>query len=155
MNLRSTIALSLLLLALAACGDPSTSPAAGGPTTTTLDPETPVSSTPGDHPGGQPHPRVVEPRPGMADVHPIPWQRVSAAADDTTLKVHFTSGVEPCYVLDSVDVKYQAKKVIVTLQEGHEPQDEDTACIDLAEFKVTEVALDEPLDGRKVVDGAR
>lgn len=91
----------------------------------------------------------------MAGVRPIPWQKIKVGDDDRSLTVHFTSGVEPCYVLDHVDVDFQDEEVVVTLYEGHDPSDEDTACIELAEFKVTKVELDEPLGGRKLVDGAR
>jgi hypothetical protein len=149
-----------LVAALGACGSPSDPIDAGGEpaaTTTTLDPETPVSSTPGDDDGSQtkPHPRVVEPHPGQADLYPLRWQKIDVGEDDRTLAVHFTSGVEPCYVLDHVDVAYRTNEVEITLYEGHDPDDEDTACIEIAEFKVTKVHLEEPLGGRKLVDGAK
>jgi hypothetical protein len=155
----STLAV-VLAFSLAACGSPSESTdAAGGGsvTSTTLGPDTPVSSTPSDPGGGDQGsgPRVVEPQPGQADLHTIPWQKVKVGDDDRTLQVHFTSGVEPCYVLDHVDVDYRKTKVVVTLYEGHSPNDEDTACIEIAEFKVTKVQLSEPLGGREVKDGAK
>jgi hypothetical protein len=147
-------------LLVGACGSPSeSSDAAGGDsiTSTTLDPDTPVSSTPSDPGGGDQGsgPRVVEPQPGQADLHTIPWQRVDVGPDDRTLHIRFTSGVEPCYVLDHIDVDYRKTKVFVTLYEGHEPSDEDVACIEIAEFKITKVQLTEPLGGREVKDGAR
>ncbi|MEA2460451.1 MAG: hypothetical protein QOH90_628 [Actinomycetota bacterium] len=154
MQLRKVIALTVLAAALGACGNPTE--AASSAPTTTIDPDTPVSSTPGSDDGTQPSgPRHVEPKPGQADVRPIGWQKAAVGADDRTVTIHFTSGVEPCYVLDHIDVRYGAKRVEITLFEGHEPSDEDVACIEIAEFKVTEVQLDEPLAGRKLVDGAR
>ena len=45
----------------------------------------------------------VEPTPGMADVRARPFDR-AMLNDDGTVTILFTSGVEPCAVLDHVDV---------------------------------------------------
>lgn len=71
------------------------------------------------------------------------------------IDVYFWSGVEPCYVLDHVDLRYRRSAVVVTLHQGHDPRREDTVCIELAVEKVVRVDLNEPLRGRRIRDGAR
>lgn len=123
------------------------------------DPNVPVSA-PGD--GGTPpdvppeEPAVVEPRPGMADTSPRAFETVTIGDDDRTLTIEFWSGVEPCYVLDHVDVRYRPTTITVTLFEGHEPIDGDDGpvCIEIAMIKRVIVELDEAVDGREIVDGA-
>jgi hypothetical protein len=121
------------------------------------DPDTPVVGCPGDA-GHVPTPKSspVTPVPGMADVRAVGWDRVDVAGDDRTLTIHFWSGVEPCYVLDRVDVRYGDDAVTVTLFEGHDPSadDEDMVCIEIALAKSVTIALDEPLAGRDLIDGA-
>ena len=119
-------------------------------------PEEPVSSTPGD-PGDEPDPgpSYVEPQPGQENVMPIGWEKARLSEDGRRVRIVFWSGVEPCYVLDSVEVEYHSEKVVITLFQGSTPTDEDVACIDIALQKVTTVELDEPLRGRKLVDGGR
>jgi hypothetical protein len=145
---------TVALIVLVACGTPEE----GGSTGAAGDrgsPDEPVSSTPspGGSGRGQRPRRLVVPKPGMDDVRPIRWQSVRSV-DARTLMVRFTSGVEPCYVLDHVDVEYGRKHVAITLFEGHDPQVENVACIELAELKRVRVELAEPLGGRRVVDGA-
>lgn len=116
-----------------------------------------VSYTPcNDQPVDQgPHATSVLPRPGMTNVAPIAWIKGDVADDGTTVTLRFWSGVEPCYVLDHVDVRYEAGSVIITLFQGSDPSGGDVACIDIAELKQTVVALDQPIAGRPIVDGAR
>jgi hypothetical protein len=96
----------------------------------------------------------VEPRPGMVAVHAVPWTSVKSGAGDTIL-VRYYSGIEPCVVLDHVEVSYGEREVAVTVYEGAEPGSEDEPCPEIAMAKEVAVDLDEPLGGRKVVDGAR
>jgi hypothetical protein len=145
----------LVIAAFWACGSPEEvrSPGAGGDGSSL---DTPVSSTP--EPGRSTHQRaryrLVAPRSGMADVHPIRWQSIRKV-NRRTLLVLFTSGVEPCYVLDHVDVEYGNRHLAITLFEGHEPEKDNVACIEIAELKQVRVSLAEALDGRRVTDGAR
>jgi hypothetical protein len=99
-------------------------------------------------------PQTVTPRPGMINVRPTAWQEAEAL-DDRTVRVLFSSGVEPCYVLDHVTVDYGADEVAITLYQGSDPHYADAVCIQIAINKVTEVTLDEPLAGRAIVDGSR
>ena len=100
------------------------------------------------------HPQVVEPTPGMADVHARPFDTAIVRDDGRTVNVDFTSGVEPCAVLDHLDVSYGADAVTITLFEGHDPSAGEVACIEIGVFKRTIVTLDQPLGGRAIVDGA-
>ena len=94
----------------------------------------------------------VEPTPGMAGVRARPFDRVMLN-DDGTVTILFTSGVEPCAVLDHVTVD-EGEDVTITLYEGHDPDAGDVACIEIAVLKSVTIALDHPLDGRAIVDGA-
>ena len=108
-------------------------------------------------PGGDPgtgEPQIVEPTPGMDNVGQTAFDTATIGDDDTTLTILFWSGVEPCYVLDHVDVSYGADAVTVTLFQGSDPNAGDVACIDIALQKQVTITLDEPLAGRAIVDGA-
>lgn len=101
----------------------------------------------------EPDPQVVEPTPGMAGVRARPYDTATIADDDVTVTIDFVSGVEPCYVLDRVDVAYGPDAVTITLFEGHDPDQPDAVCIEIGVFKRVVISLDEPLDGRTLVDG--
>jgi hypothetical protein len=119
------------------------------------DPDTPVSSCPSDpNPTPEePQSTPVTPRPGMADVRPVGWERAEVGNDDRTVTLHFWSGVEPCNVLDHIEVDYSSDAVTITLFEGHDPDAQDVACIEIALLKSVTVTLDQPLGGRDLVDG--
>jgi hypothetical protein len=146
--------LALVLAAgitLAGCANDSDASAGG-------DADQPVSSSPqpsqsGDTGPDQGQPQVVKPRAGMADVKPIRWERSEPAKDGKSVRVFFTSGVAPCHVLDHIDVAY-TDRVTVTLYEGSDAKSKNQVCIELAQLKAVDVPLDQPLDERKVVDGA-
>jgi hypothetical protein len=119
-------------------------------------PDGTVSYTPCDDPGTPvpPEPAIVEPTPGMNDVHPLRFDTATVGDDDVTVTIDFVSGIEPCYVLDHVGVDYGKDTVTITLFEGSDVSGGQVACIDIAQFKRTIVTLDEPLAGRTIVDGA-
>ena len=122
-----------------------------------IGPDSTVSSGCLDTPIGTPPdvgPQIVEPTPGMADVYPRIFDSANVADDDRTVTIDFVSGVEPCYVLDRVDVAYGGDSVTITLFEGHDPTAGDVACIEIGVFKRVIITLDEPLAGRAIVDGA-
>jgi hypothetical protein len=96
----------------------------------------------------------VEPTPGMSGVSPRIFDKVVVGDDDRTLTVFFWSGVEPCYVLDHVDVDEGPGAITVTLFEGHDASAGDVACIEIAVLKMVVVQLDEPVGDRRIVDGA-
>lgn len=72
--------------------------------------------------------------------------------DQSTLELQFYGGVEECYGLDHVDVTYGNQAITVTLYEGRVPG--AGVCIEMAVLKSTRATLDEPLNGRDIVDGA-
>ena len=90
----------------------------------------------------------------MDNVRPTAFDTATIGDDDTALTILFWSGVEPCSVLDHVDVSYGADAVTVTLFQGSDPSAGQVACIDIAVQKQVTIALVEPLAGRAIVDGA-
>jgi hypothetical protein len=127
------------------CGQPEI-PAAG-------DPDDVVSNTPGSEPSGRGGPQRVEPRDGLVDVRAIPWDRHRVQAEGGALDLFFWHGVEECYGVDRVDVRYGRRNLRVTIYEGRNPEAE--VCVELAVRKVVRVTLDEPIGDRAVVDGSR
>lgn len=97
--------------------------------------------------------KVVTPRPGMADVAPQSWESAKATGA-RTVRVFFSSGVEPCSVLDSYTVAYEANRVVISLFSGRDPKAGEVSCIMIAESKAVDVTLTEALDGREIVDGS-
>jgi hypothetical protein len=116
------------------------------------------TSCPGDDDPAMTNPydgaRKVDPTPGMSDVYPRAFDKAVVGDDGRTLTIFFWSGVEPCYVLDHVDVTYGPGAITVTLFEGHDATAGDVACIEIALIKKVVVQLDEPVGDRRVVDGA-
>jgi hypothetical protein len=101
-------------------------------------------------------PELVEPRPGMADVRRSAFESATSIDDGRVLAIRYWSGVEPCDVLDRVDVEESATEVVVTLQIGRDPEvGEDVACILIAQLYETHVTLAEPLGDRTVIDAVR
>jgi len=109
---------------------------------------------PDDPVGSRPAATRVVPTPGMADVRARGWDTADVRSDGRRIAISFVSGVEPCAVLDHVDVDYGDDAVAITLYEGHDPDAGDVACIDIGVFKQVVVELREPLGGRAVEDGA-
>lgn len=121
-------ALGLVLVACGAASSPSVVPSDAPP-------DTPVSAPPDDGSGGDPGGGgdLVVAQPGQLDVQPIAAEQLAATVDGSTIQVvaTWTSGVAPCYVLDSIVVDRGDGVFTVTLQEGHGPG--DMACIEIAQ----------------------
>lgn len=124
---------------VAACGSaamPTASP--------TLPPDAPVTAPPDGGPGA-PAPvdpglggaKRVVPRPGQLDVRAVPADTLSATVSGSTITVTatWTSGVEPCNILDTIVVDRGEGTFSITLREGRGP--EEVACIAIAEQHVT------------------
>jgi hypothetical protein len=90
----------------------------------------------------------------MSGVTPIAYGSATVQPDDRTIDVRFWSGVEPCSVLDHVDVAYGSDTVTITLFQGSDPNAGLVACPDIAVLKQVTVTLDQDLAGRRIVDGA-
>ena len=133
---------------------PSAAPIASQPPAI-VDPNTPIGTDvpPGaGDPGGVPGAgRIVVPKPGQFDVHSISAQTLSATVDGrhVVIAIDYTSGVEPCNVLDSILVKTGAGSFAITLREGHGGG--DVACIEIAEFKRALVDLGDLAPGTYTV----
>jgi hypothetical protein len=111
-------------------------------------PDVPVSSEPGSGGGNPGMPGVgnielTVPRPGQLDAHPVPAQLLEWFVDGrhVTIRVTWTSGVEPCNVLDSIGVERGQASFGITLREGHAPG--NNVCIELAMQKRALVDLGE------------
>ena len=152
------VVLLIGLAATAGCGSGQDPARPGGQLDRSVsDPNEPVTMTP--EPGSDVHdvggrPERVRPRPGMADLRAVPWEKARQTPSGRSLRITYWSGVEPCNVLDRVDVDYRTSKIVVTLYEGHDPEAQDVACIEIALRKVVRVPLGEPVEGRELVDGA-
>lgn len=157
-----TIGVALVVaVALSACGGGSEGggyqPPAGGGAMSSPEPNEPVTLSP--DPGSKVHdvgknPQRVTPRAGMVDLRKVAWESF-VPRGPKALDIKYWSGVEPCNVLDHVEVEENDRRVAVTLFEGHDPEAGDVACIELALLKVVRVQLDSPLGARKIVDGAK
>ena len=87
------------------------------------------------------------------NVHAVPAEGLEARVDGSTItvRVTWTSGVEPCTVLDSIVVDKGEGTYTVTLREGSSPQ--EIACIALAEQHFTEFDIpDVPAGTWTIVD---
>jgi hypothetical protein len=146
---RRAVACGIAAILLAACaGRGDNRPASGQP-----DPDSDVSTTvpSPSSPAPEPTPLVVTLRPGLVDVRPNPFDKV-VVLDERTVEVWFYGGVEECYGVDRVHVEYGDTEVTVTVYQGRVPTAE--VCIEIAVLTAVRVVLDEPLAGRKIVDGA-
>ena len=81
------------------------------------------------------------PKPGQLDVHPVRLDGLAATVDGRHVVVTatWTSGVEPCYVLDHIVVETGARSFTITVFEGHGPGDH--ICIEIAQIKQTQIDL--------------
>ena len=137
------------VFAITACG------AAGATQPIATDPGAPIATE--EVPVGDPPPAGGEltlPRPGQLDPRDIPAELLEAAVEGrvVTLRITYTSGVEPCYVLDSVVVTPGDHTFAITLREGHGPG--DVACIEIAQQKHTIVEVGELEPGTYTITDA-
>ncbi len=88
-------------------------------------------------------------RPDLVDVRAVPIRSVRSPGGGS-LELTVEGGVEPCFIIDRVDVVETGEQVELTVHAGSEP---GAICIQIIELHTTTVTLDQPLDGRTVVDG--
>jgi hypothetical protein len=143
---------------LSACASAGSSPA---PSDEAQPSEAPAAWEP---PGiGQPEPggvELVEPQPGQQNVHPVALERMDATTSGRVVSVdaYWTSGVDPCYVLDRVEVHLNDDQTVdVTIHEG--TSDPDAICVMMAVAKHTIFSFEVPDTGtwtiRDSQDGAQ
>ena len=136
---RAATVLLILGLLLAACAgggaNDATQPIATEPGAPIATDEVPIGDPPPA--GGE----LTLPKPGQLDPRDVPAELLEAAVAGraVTLRITYTSGVEPCYVLDSVLVTPGDHTFAITIREGHGPA--DVACIEIAVQKHTIVEL--------------
>ncbi|MDZ4826270.1 MAG: hypothetical protein SGJ13_07365 [Actinomycetota bacterium] len=141
---------------LAGCGSDDDVETTGPPEpTTTLGPDTAVSSPPVDpgapaEPGGA---ERVEPVGNAVNVNPVSFDPSEAEAVDGGVLIRFWGGVAPCFVLDRYEVE-ESEVVTVNLYAGSDPSDPDGVCIELAKQYEVLVPLQSPLANRVVADGS-
>jgi hypothetical protein len=149
------------VLLVAACGNasPDDTAVSATPSGATRAPDVAtIAPTPDPSAGAGdvvPSPSPATPKGGTVDPRKVPWEKAEPTGDGRTIRVVWSSGVEPCATLDRVDVSETGKKVTITLYEGPLRASPDAVCIQIAITKVTEVRLDKPLGDREIVDGAR
>jgi hypothetical protein len=162
MRRTSIVGLVLLLsLVVAACGEPSSEEGgndtgAGAPPATPEDPEDPITSSPDPGGGGGAGGMKAMPvmaQDGLVDVMPHAYEKVKVADSGDALDIYFWGGIEECSGVDHAHLTYEAERVTVNLFTGANPEAE--VCTEQAVYKVFTVELTEPLDDRKLVDGAR
>jgi hypothetical protein len=159
--------LALVLLVTACTGTaassgsagPSSPPATASPSPSadppaTVDPNEPVGTDvpPGGGAGGN-GPLIV-PKPGQLEPRPVKLDELKADVTGRHLLVTatWTSGVEPCYVLDRIVVEKGADSFTITLFEGRGPG--DPICIEIAQTKRTQIDLGDVAPGTyTIADG--
>jgi len=164
--LTSVALLSVLLVAACSSGaapaasNPpaaSPSPAASAPpdASTSGDPGSAIGGDPGDMPtdgpvdggpnppGNDRQPKIVVPVPGQQNVHAVPIEQLDARVEGrhAVLNARWTSGVDPCYVLDHVAFKRDGTTIAVSVFEG--TGNPDVMCVEIAQEKVTAIDLGE------------
>ena len=137
---------ALVLAACSSAAGPSAPAPSAAPTEnpTQVPPDAPVTAPPSDGTGQipvEPGGKFVVPKPGQLDVHPVQSDSLAARVDGSTIIVTatWTSGVEPCNVLDSIEVRKGQARFTITLREGHGP--EEILCIAIAEQHKTEFEI--------------
>lgn len=93
--------------------------------------------------------------PDAVDRRRLPWNRVEVLGP-RTLRVHLVLGAPPCSVLAAVEVDETPQQVRIATFEGREPgADCDGPVPPLGAPRHLDVTLDDPLDGREIVDDVR
>ena len=95
---------------------------------------------------------LVRPQPGLFNVEPNRWERAVVTPDDRHVAIYFMSGPPPLHELDHVDVRYEPKKIVLTVYVGT-TEDVDSWKLP-AITRVVLCELDEPVAGRRLVDGS-
>lgn len=95
----------------------------------------------------------VSPTPDAVQTRPTSWDRAEELGK-RTVRIYFTSGAAPCSVLSRVKVAYAADRVTITLITGRDRAAAGQACMTALRPVYVDVRLDEPLAGRRIVDGA-
>ena len=165
-RLAGPLAIVLLVTACTGATAPSGSTAPSSPPATvapspsgdapaTVDPNEPVGTDvpPGGGDGGD-GPLTI-PKPGQLEPRPVKMDELKADVTGRHVLVTatWTSGVEPCYVLDRIVVETGEGSFTITLFEGRGPG--GPVCIEIAQIKHAQVDLGDLAPGTyTIADGA-
>ncbi|HEV8488381.1 MAG TPA: hypothetical protein VGQ58_01195 [Candidatus Limnocylindrales bacterium] len=164
--LLAALTVSLLVVACSSAAAPSTPPSENPPSASPggsggeSDPGAgsgdPIGTDPGDPGNGivdPDQPQLVVPKPGQLNVHPVAIAEMEVRVEGrhAVLNARWWSGVEPCYVLDSVAWKRDGKTITISVREGSGAG--DVICIDIAMYKATVIDLGELDPGDYTVVG--
>ena len=146
----------LLSLVVAACGEPSDE---GGGSDSSApvespDPDTPDSSMDDSGGGttGDLKAMRVKAQERLVDIRPHSYEEVEVVDSGEALDIYFWDGIEECSGVDHAHLTFEADRVTVNLFTGRNPKAE--VCTEQAVYKVFTLDLTQPLEGRKLVDGA-
>jgi ABC-type transport system substrate-binding protein len=157
----TALTVSLVLVACSSAAAPSTPPSesppsasppgSGGGSDPGLGSGEPIGTDPGNGDVDPGQPALVVPKPGQLNVHPVAIEEMEARVEGrhAVLNARWWSGVEPCYVLDSVAWKRDGKTITISVREGS--GGEDVICIDIAMYKATVIDLGELEPGEYTV----
>jgi hypothetical protein len=95
---------------------------------------------------------LVRPQPGLFNVEPASWERAVVTPDDRHVAIYFISCPPPLHELDHVDVRYEPERIVLTVYVGT-TEDVDSWKLP-AITRVVLCELDEPVAGRRLVDGS-
>ena len=103
---------------------------------------------------GLPQPQFVVPKPGQLAIRPVSVTALTPIVDGhhVTIRADWVSGVEPCNVLDQVEVAKDGTTITVALFEGS--SDLNVVCIEIAAYKATLIDLGELDPGAYIVQSA-
>jgi hypothetical protein len=133
----------------------SASPGGAGDDTGVVPPDSPIVGAPPVGGGGEPPdgglPTLVIAQPGTINPQPVSISELIAQVDGrhVVLNARWYSGVEPCYVLDRIDVAHEGSTFTITLFEG--ATQADAVCIEIAMYKAAVIDLGELDPGTYVV----
>jgi len=96
---------------------------------------------------------LVRPQPGLFNAEPEDWERAVVTPDDRHVAIGFASGLPPLHALDHVDVRYEPERIVLTIYLGT-TEDVDSWKAGPAIYRVVLCELDEPVAGRRLVDGS-
>lgn len=101
-----------------------------------------------------PEPRLITPEPdGAGETFPLFLQE--AMVDGTTLRVSFSGGHAPCFVVATAEAVERADAVIVNVRAGTADGTDQASCSTVVEMQQVEIALADELGDRLLLDGSR
>src|SRR5918999_6293431 len=95
---------------------------------------------------------LARPQPGLFNVEPESWERAVVPPDARHVAIYFASCPPPLHELDHVDVRYEPERIVLTVYVGT-TEDVDSWKLP-AVMRVVLSELDEPVAGRRLVDGS-